>query len=194
MAKNKKNQTPNIQPDYSDWKDDLIILDDCTKNNKCGVSTTDGIKVIVFYNGSTYKVKILVKKELITGNVVTAINSQFDLYLKFHDNLFKNSSRNLHIELNRKYRMTDRKKSVFDCEPVRLGIKHRRYHGTIILQPDLFIPEEWSPLVDTLEDEIAYKKYKSDIRRMEMTSKNHTNYEKHNAHKPFQGGDCTGGR
>ena len=44
------------------------------------------------------------------------------------------------------------------------------------------------------EDEIAFRHYKSDIRKMGVNTSNYTNYEKNNAYRPFQGGDCTGGK
>lgn len=194
MAKKKKNRTQKVQSRNPDLKGNLVTLQDCTKNMECGISTADNIKVIVFYNGINYKVKIVVPKRNITKNIITAKNSKFDLYLNFHDTLYSNSGGNLYIELNCKYRINDRRKKTFECNPVKISINSKRYHGTIILQPDFFIPEEWSPSVNSLEDEIAYKHYRSDIRKMEMGSKIHVNYEKNNVHKPFQGGDCTGGR
>lgn len=64
----------------------------------------------------------------------------------------------------------------------------------IVLQPDFFIPENWSSSVDSKEDEIAFRHYKSDIRKMGINASNYTNYEKCNVYRAFQGGDCTGGK
>ncbi len=90
--------------------------------------------------------------------------------------------------------MDDRLKKPNECNEVKLGISAKRYHGNIVLQPDFFIPENWSSSVDSKEDEIAFRHYKSDIRKMEINASNYTNYEKSNVYRPFQGGDCTGGK
>ena len=47
----------------------------------------------------------------------------------------------------------------------------------IVLQPDFFIPENWSSSVDSKEDEIAFRHYKSDIRKMGINASNYTNYD-----------------
>lgn len=57
-----------------------------------------------------------------------------------------------------------------------------------------FIPENWSSSVDSREDEIAKRQYKHDIKKMGINTSNYTNYEKSNVYRPFQGGDCTGGK
>lgn len=43
----------------------------------------------------------------------------------------------------------------------------------IVLQPDFFIPENWSSSVDSKEDEIAFRHYKSDIRKMGINASNY---------------------
>ena len=90
--------------------------------------------------------------------------------------------------------MDDRLKKPNECNDVKLGISHKKYYGSIVLQPDFFIPENWHSSVDSREDEMAYRQYKREIRRMGINTNNYTNYEKNNAYRPFQGGDCTGGK
>lgn len=169
-------------------------LEDCSKNDECGVSSVDEIKVIVFYNGPNYKVKIVIPKRSITKKILKVQNSKFDLYIRFRDLDYSESGGHLYIELKGRYKLDDRLKKPNECSEVKLGINAKRYYGSIVLQPDFFIPENWSSSVDSKEDEIAFRHYKSDIRKMGINASNYTNYEKSNVYRPFQGGDCTGGK
>ena len=192
MSKRKK-QSANLNK-QSKVKREIIQLEDCSKNDECGVSVVDDVKVIVFYNGPNYKVKISISKRSITKKILKVQNSKFDLYIRFEDTDYSKSGGHLYIELKRRYKLDDRLKKPNECNEVKLGISAKRYHGNIVLQPDFFIPENWSSSVDSKEDEIAFRHYKSDIRKMGVNTSNYTNYEKSNAYRPFQGGDCTGGK
>ena len=185
MAKRKRSKNT---------KGDIIQLQDCSKNMECGVSIADDIKVIVFYNGTNYKVKVVIPKKIIVRDIIKAQNSKFDLFLNFHDTDYSNSSGHLYIEVNCKYKIADLRKKPHECEAVRVAIKAKRYHGNIILQPEFFIPEEWSSMVNSFEDEIFGRKLKKEINSMKMNSTQYTNYTQNNVVHPYQGGDCTGGR
>ena len=54
MSKRKK-QSANLNK-QSKVKREIIQLEDCSKDDECGVSVVDDVKVIVFYNGPNYKV------------------------------------------------------------------------------------------------------------------------------------------
>ena len=192
MSKRKK-QSENSKKQSKAIKE-ILQLEDCSKNDECGVSSVDDIRVIVFYNGPNYKVKIVIPKRSITKNILKVQNSKFDLYIRFKDLDYSESGGNLYIELKGRYKLDDRLKKPNECNEVKLGISAKRYHGNIILQPDFFIPENWSSSVDSREDEMANKQYKRDIRKMGINTSNYTNYEKNNVYRPFQGGDCTGGK
>ncbi len=192
MSKRKKN-SGNLKK-QTKVKKEILQLEDCSKNDECGVSSVDEIKVIVFYNGPNYKVKISIPKRSITKKILKVQNSKFDLYIRFEDTDYSKSGGHLYIELKGRYKLDDRLKKPNECNEVKLGISSKRYHGNIVLQPDFFIPENWSSSVDSKEDEIAFRHYKSDIRKMGINASNYTNYEKSNVYRPFQGGDCTGGK
>ncbi len=192
MSKRKKQLANlNKQPKV---KREIIQLEDCSKNDECGVSVIDDVKVIVFYNGPNYKVKISIPKRSITKKILKVQNSKFDLYIRFEDTDYSKSGGHLYIELKGRYKLDDRLKKPNECNEVKFGISAKRYHGNIVLQPDFFIPENWSSSVDSREDEMANKQYKRDIRKMEINASNYTNYDKSNVYRPFQGGDCTGGK
>ena len=192
MSKRKK-QSENSKKQSKAIKE-ILQLEDCSKNDECGVSSVDDIRVIVFYNGPNYKVKIVIPKRSITKNILKVQNSKFDLYIRFKDLDYSESGGNLYIELKGRYKLDDRLKKPNECNEVKLGINAKRYYGSIVLQPDFFIPENWSSSVDSWEDEMANKQYKRDIRKMGINTSNYTNYEKNNVYRPFQGGDCTGGK
>ena len=192
MSKRKK-QSENSKKQSKAIKE-ILQLEDCSKNDECGVSSVDDIRVIVFYNGPNYKVKIVIPKRSITKNILKVQNSIFDLYIRFKDLDYSESGGNLYIELKGRYKLDDRLKKPNECNEVKLGINAKRYYGSIVLQPDFFIPENWSSSVDSREDEMANKQYKRDIRKMGINTSNYTNYEKNNVYRPFQGGDCTGGK
>ncbi len=192
MSKRKK-QSENSKKQSKAIKE-ILQLEDCSKNDECGVSSVDDIRVIVFYNGPNYKVKIVIPKRSITKNILKVQNSKFDLYIRFKDLDYSESGGNLYIELKGRYKLDDRLKKPNECNEVKLGINAKRYYGSIVLQPDFFIPENWSSSVDSREDEMANKQYKRDIRKMGINTSNYTNYEKNNVYRPFQGGDCTGGK
>ena len=192
MSKRKK-QSENSKKQSKAIKE-ILQLEDCSKNDECGVSSVDDIRVIVFYNGPNYKVKIVISKRSITKNILKVQNSKFDLYIRFKDLDYSESGGNLYIELKGRYKLDDRLKKPNECNEVKLGINAKRYYGSIVLQPDFFIPENWSSSVDSREDEMANKQYKRDIRKMGINTSNYTNYEKNNVYRPFQGGDCTGGK
>ena len=192
MSKRKK-QSENSKKQSKAIKE-ILQLEDCSKNDECGVSSVDDIRVIVFYNGPNYKVKIVIPKRSITKNILKVQNSKFDLYIRFKDLDYSESGGNLYIELKGRYKLDDRLKKPDECNEVKLGINAKRYYGSIVLQPDFFIPENWSSSVDSREDEMANKQYKRDIRKMGINTSNYTNYEKNNVYRPFQGGDCTGGK
>lgn len=192
MSKRKKQLANlNKQPKV---KREIIQLEDCSKNDECGVSVIDDVKVIVFYNGPNYKVKISIPKRSITKKILKVQNSKFDLYIRFEDTDYSKSGGHLYIELKGRYKLDDRLKKPNECNEVKFGISAKRYHGNIVLQPDFFIPENWSSSVDSREDEMANKQYKRDIKKMEINASNYTNYDKSNVYRPFQGGDCTGGK
>ncbi len=191
MSKRKKH-SGNFKK-QTKAKKEILQLEDCSKNDECGVSSVDEIKVIVFYNGPNYKVKIVIPKRSITKKILKVQNSKFDLYIRFRDLDYSESGGHLYIELKGRYKLDDRLKKPNECSEVKLGINAKRYYGSIVLQPDFFIPENWSSSVDSKEDEIAFRHYKSDIRKMGINASNYTNYEKSNVYRPFQGGDCTGG-
>ena len=192
MSKRKK-QSENSKKQSKAIKE-ILQLEDCSKNDECGVSSVDDIRVIVFYNGPNYKVKIVIPKRSITKNILKVQNSKFDLYIRFKDLDYSESGGNLYIELKGRYKLDDRLKKPNECNEVKLVINAKRYYGSIVLQPDFFIPENWSSSVDSREDEMANKQYKRDIRKMGINTSNYTNYEKNNVYRPFQGGDCTGGK
>ena len=192
MSKRKKH-SGNLKK-QTKAKKEILQLEDCSKNDECGVSSVDEIKVIVFYNGPNYKVKIVIPKRSITKKILKVQNSKFDLYIRFRDLDYSESGGHLYIELKGRYKLDDRLKKPNECSEVKLGINAKRYYGSIVLQPDFFIPENWSSSVDSKEDEIAFRHYKSDIRKMGINASNYTNYEKCNVYRPFQGGDCTGGK
>lgn len=192
MSKRKK-QSENSKKQSKAIKE-ILQLEDCSKNDECGVSSVDDIRVIVFYNGPNYKVKIVITKRSITKNILKVQNSKFNLYIRFKDLDYSESGGNLYIELKGRYKLDDRLKKPNECNEVKLGINAKRYYGSIVLQPDFFIPENWSSSVDSREDEMANKQYKRDIRKMGINTSNYTNYEKNNVYRPFQGGDCTGGK
>ena len=192
MSKRKK-QSENSKKQSKAIKE-ILQLEDCSKNDECGVSSVDDIRGIVFYNGPNYKVKIVIPKRSITKNILKVQNSKFDLYIRFKDLDYSESGGNLYIELKGRYKLDDRLKKPNECNEVKLGINAKRYYGSIVLQPDFFIPENWSSSVDSREDEMANKQYKRDIRKMGINTSNYTNYEKNNVYRPFQGGDCTGGK
>ena len=173
MSKRKKH-SGNLKK-QTKAKKEILQLEDCSKNDECGVSSVDEIKVIVFYNGPNYKVKISIPKRSITKKI---------LYIRFEDTDYSKSGGHLYIELKGRYKLDDRLKKPNECSEVKLGINAKRYYGSIVLQPDFFIPENWSSSVDSKEDEIAFRHYKSDIRKMGINASN----------RPFQGGDCTGGK
>ncbi len=189
----KKKRSENSKKQTKTQKE-ILQLEDCSKNDECGVSTEGDIKVIVFYNGPNYKVKIVIPKRSITKKILKVQNSKFDLYIRFEDTDYCKSGGHLYIELKGRYKLDDRLKKPNECNEVKLGISSKRYHGSIVLQPDFFIPENWSSSVDSREDEMAYRQYKREIRRMGINTSKYTNYEKNNAYRPFQGGDCTGGK
>ena len=189
----KKKRSENSKKQTKTQKE-ILQLEDCSKNDECGVSTEADIKVIVFYNGPNYKVKIVIPKRSITKKILKVQNSKFDLYIRFEDTDYCKSGGHLYIELKGRYKLDDRLKKPNECNEVKLGISSKRYHGSIVLQPDFFIPENWSSSVDSREDEMAYRQYKREIRRMGINTSKYTNYEKNNAYRPFQGGDCTGGK
>ena len=83
MSKRKK-QSANLNK-QSKVKREIIQLEDCSKNDECGVSVVDDVKVIVFYNGPNYKVKISIPKRSITKKILKVQNSKFDLYIRFED-------------------------------------------------------------------------------------------------------------
>lgn len=192
MSKRKK-QSGNSKKQPK-TKKEIFQLKDCSKNDECGVSTEGDIKVIVFYNGPNYKVKIVIPKRSITKKILKVQNSKFDLYIRFKETEYCKSGGHFYIELKRRYKLDDRLKKPNECIEVKLGISHKKYYGSIVLQPDFFIPENWHSSVDSREDEMAYRQYKREIRRMGINTNNYTNYEKNNAYRPFQGGDCTGGK
>ena len=192
MSKRKKQLANlNKQPKV---KREIIQLEDCSKNDECGVSVIDDVKVIVFYNGPNYKVKNSIPKRSITKKILKVQNSKFDLYIRFEDTDYSKSGGHLYIELKGRYKLDDRLKKPNECNEVKFGISAKRYHGNIVLQPDFFIPENWSSSVDSREDEMANKQYKRDIRKMEINASKYTNYDKSNVYRPFQCGDCTGGK
>ena len=49
MSKRKKH-SGNLKK-QTKAKKEILQLEDCSKNDECGVSSVDEIKVIVFYNG-----------------------------------------------------------------------------------------------------------------------------------------------
>ena len=67
MSKRKK-QSENSKKQSKAIKE-ILQLEDCSKNDECGVSSVDDIRVIVFYNGPNYKVKIVIPKRSITKNI-----------------------------------------------------------------------------------------------------------------------------
>lgn len=160
MSKRKK-QSENSKKQSKAIKE-ILQLEDCSKNDKCGVSSVDDIRVIVFYNGPNYKVKIVIPKRSITKNILKVQNSKFDLYIRFKDLDYSESGGNLYIELKGRYKLDDRLKKPNERNEVKLGINAKRYYGSIVLQPDFFIPENWSSSVDSREDEMANKQYKRD--------------------------------
>lgn len=195
MSKKKKQSKKLEKTDkHSKIEKEIIQFEDCSKNEECAVSVIGEIRVIVFYNGPNYKVKIAIPRRSITSNIIKVQNSKFDLYLHFKDTNINQTGGNLNIQVTGKYKSVDRAKKPSECKEIKLGISNKRYYGNITLQPEFFIPEKWASSVSSLEDEIAYRHYKRDIRRMELNPTNYTNYEKNNAHHPFQGGDCTGGK
>lgn len=141
-----------------------------------------------------YNFQKFLSVEMVTYYIIKVQNSKFDLYIRFEDTDYSKSGGHLYIELKGRYKLDDRLKKPNECNEVKLGISAKRYHGNIVLQLDFFIPENWSSSVDSKEDEIAFRHYKSDIRKMGVNTSNYTNYEKNNAYRPFQGGDCTGGK
>lgn len=192
MSKRKK-QSWNSKKQSKAIKE-ILQLEDCSKNDECGVSSVDEIKVIVFYNGPNYKVKIVIPKRSLTKKILKVQNSKFDLYVRFKELDYSESGGHLYIELKGRYKLDDRLKKPNECSEIKLGINAKRYYGSIVLQPDFFIPENWSSSVDSREDEMANKQYKRDIRKMGINASNYTNYEKSNVYRPFQDGDCTGGK
>lgn len=192
MSKRKK-QSWNSKKQSKAIKE-ILQLEDCSKNDECGVSSVDEIKVIVFYNGPNYKVKIVIPKRSLTKKILKVQNSKFDLYIRFKELDYSESGGHLYIELKGRYKLDDRLKKPNECSEIKLGINAKRYYGSIVLQPDFFIPENWSSSVDSREDEMANKQYKRDIRKMGINASNYTNYEKSNVYRPFQDGDCTGGK
>ena len=52
MSKRKK-QSENSKKQSKAIKE-ILQLEDCSKNDECGVSSVDDIRVIVFYNGPNY--------------------------------------------------------------------------------------------------------------------------------------------
>lgn len=80
----KKKRSENSKKQTKTQKE-ILQLEDCSKNDECGVSTEGDIKVIVFYNGPNYKVKIVIPKRSITKKILKVQNSKFDLYIRFED-------------------------------------------------------------------------------------------------------------
>ena len=180
----RKKQSGNSKKQSKAIKE-ILQLEDCSKNDECGVSSVDYIRVIVFYNGPNYKVKIVIPKRSITKKILEVQNSKFDLYIRFKDLDYSKSGGHLYIELKGRYKLEDRLKKPNECNEVKLGINAKKYYGSIVLQTDFFIPENWSSSVDSREDEMANKQYKRDIRKMGINTSNYTNYEKINVHRPF---------
>ena len=106
MSKRKK-QSANLNK-QSKVKREIIQLEDCSKNDECGVSVVDDVKVIVFYNGPNYKVKISIPKRSITKKILKVQNSKFDLYIRFEDTDYSKSGGHLYIELKGRYKLDDR--------------------------------------------------------------------------------------
>ena len=103
MSKRKK-QSANLNK-QSKVKREIIQLEDCSKNDECGVSVVDDVKVIVFYNGPNYKVKISISKRSITKKILKVQNSKFDLYIRFEDTDYSKSGGHLYIELKGRYKL-----------------------------------------------------------------------------------------
>ena len=108
MSKRKK-QSGNSKKQSKAIKE-ILQLEDCSKNDECGVSSVDDIRVIVFYNGPNYKVKIVIPKRSITKKILKVQNSKFDLYIRFKDLDYSESGGHLYIELKGRYKLDDRLK------------------------------------------------------------------------------------
>lgn len=142
MSKGKKQ---------SEVKRKILQLEEFSKNDECGISVAGDVKVIVFYNGINYKVRISIPKRIIKNNILEVQNSKFDLYIRFEDADYSEFGEYLYIELKRIYNFYDRLKNPNGYKEVNLEISAKKYKGNIILQPDLFIPENWKSSLQKLE-------------------------------------------
>lgn len=147
MAKNKRKRN---ELDEDLQEEDMLDVEN-VKNYEYGMSKlSDQTKVKVLYKGYNFRIKITIPKSNIQGKAYKAKNNMFELYIKFDRNLEKKKHGKIIVIIDRKYDKKVLKKSPYECTAIKVGIKSDTYHGTIIIQPQLYIPYIWSPEVKTV--------------------------------------------